>query len=95
MILGIDQKHYFQIDTLIVSSAFFFLEIKILLGTLILMQISIQLIANSNGLRRRIPRSALQLKRARDATEKMAESYWFTNIPIESLVCELVPSHNY
>ena len=50
-----DQKHYFQIDALIVSSCFLlFLEIKNIIGTLILMQSLINSFESQMVLQKRV-----------------------------------------
>jgi len=73
-----DQKHYFQIDALIVSSCFLlFLEIKNIIGTLIFDAKFNQLIRIRWYFRRGFSRSAFTSETARDAAEKMAEFAWF------------------
>lgn len=74
-----DQKHYFQIDALIVSSCFLlFLEIKNIFGTLIFDTKFKSTYSNRRWyFRRRLSRSAFATETARDAAEKMAEFAWF------------------
>ncbi|HDR6309107.1 TPA: NERD domain-containing protein [Bacillus cereus] len=83
-----DQKHYFQIDTLIVSSYFLlFLEIKNIIGTLIFDAKFNQLIRVADGtLEEGFPDPLLQLKRQELQLRRWLQLHGLYNIPIESLV---------
>ncbi|MGG0153142.1 nuclease-related domain-containing protein [Bacillus mycoides] len=83
-----DQKHYFQIDTLIVSSCFLlFLEIKNILGTLIFDAKFNQLIRMADGISEEgFPDPILQMKRQEMQLRKWLSLHDIYNIPIESLV---------
>lgn len=83
-----DQKHYFQIDTLIVSSCFLlFLEIKNIIGTLIFDAKFNQLIRIADGTSEEgFPDPLLQLKRQEMQLRKWLSLHDLYNIPIESLV---------
>ncbi|EMJ6443159.1 nuclease-related domain-containing protein [Bacillus cereus] len=83
-----DQKHYFQIDTLIVSSYFLlFLEIKNIIGTLIFDANFNQLIRIADGTTEEgFPDPLLQLKRQEMQLRKWLNLHDLHNIPIESLV---------
>ncbi|MGE0995068.1 nuclease-related domain-containing protein, partial [Bacillus sp. GMa5/2] len=83
-----DQKHYFQIDTLIVSSYFLLLlEIKNIIGTLIFDAKFNQLIRIADGTTEEgFPDPLLQLKRQEMQLRKWLNLHDLHNIPIESLV---------
>ncbi|GLV63353.1 nuclease [Bacillus mycoides] len=83
-----DQKHYFQIDTLIVSSRFLlFLEIKNIIGTLIFDAKFNQLIRIADGTwEEGFPDPILQLKRQEMQLRKWLSLHGLYNIPMESLV---------
>ncbi|MGH0431268.1 nuclease-related domain-containing protein [Bacillus hominis] len=83
-----DQKHYFQIDTLIVSSRFLlFLEIKNIIGTLIFDAKFNQLIRIADGTSEKgFPDPILQLKRQEVQLRKWLSLHGLYNISIESLV---------
>ncbi|MBJ8105603.1 MULTISPECIES: nuclease-related domain-containing protein [Bacillus cereus group] len=83
-----DQKHYFQIDTLIVSSRFLlFLEIKNIIGTLIFDAKFNQLIRIADGTSEEgFPDPILQLKRQEMQLRKWLSLHGLYNIPMESLV---------
>ncbi|OJE35372.1 nuclease [Bacillus proteolyticus] len=83
-----DQKHYFQIDTLIVSSRFLlFLEIKNIIGTLIFDAKFNQLIRIADGTSEEgFPDPILQLKRQEIQLRKWLSLHGLYNIPMESLV---------
>ncbi|QWG35984.1 nuclease-related domain-containing protein [Bacillus mycoides] len=83
-----DQKHYFQIDTIIVSSYFLlFLEIKNIVGTLIFDAKFNQLIRISDGaLEEGFPDPLLQVKRQEMQLKKWLSLHGLYNFPIESLV---------
>ncbi len=83
-----DQKHYFQIDTLIVSSCFLlFLEIKNIVGTLIFDAKFNQLIRISDGtLEEGFPDPFLQIKRQEMQLKKWLSLHGIYNLPIESLI---------
>ncbi|CUB08629.1 Nuclease-related domain protein [Bacillus cereus] len=83
-----DQKHYFQIDALIVSSCFLlFLEIKNIIGTLIFDTKFNQLIRTADGTSEGgFPDPLLQLKRQEMQLRKWLSLHGLYNIPIESLV---------
>ncbi|MBE7096912.1 nuclease-related domain-containing protein [Bacillus cereus] len=83
-----DQKHYFQIDTLIVSSYFLlFLEIKNIIGTLIFDAKFNQLIRIADGTAEEgFPDPIVQLKRQEVQLRRWLHLHGIYNIPIESLV---------
>ncbi len=82
-----DQKHYFQIDTLIVSTRFIlFLEIKNMTGTLLFDTEFNQLIRISEQNSEGFPDPMLQIKRQEIQLRAWLHSHGFSNFPIESLV---------
>jgi hypothetical protein len=83
-----DQKHYFQIDTLIVSSCFLlFLEIKNIIGTLIFDAKFNQLIRIADGTSEEgFPDPLLQLKRQEMQLRKWRSLHGLHNIPIQFLI---------
>ncbi|MBJ7995160.1 nuclease-related domain-containing protein [Bacillus mycoides] len=83
-----DQKHYFQIDTIVVSSYFLlFLEIKNIIGTLIFDAKFNQLIRISDDASEEgFPDPLLQLKRQEMQLRKWLSLHGLHNLPIESLV---------
>lgn len=85
-----DQKYYFQIDTLIISSRFiFFLEIKNIAGTLLLDTEFNQLIRISEQNSEGFPDPMLQIKR--QELQTWLNLHGFSNLPIESLVVISTP----
>lgn len=83
-----DQKHYFQIDALIISSCFLlFLEIKNIIGTLIFDAKFNQLIRIVDGASEEgFPDPLLQVKRQEMQLRKWLSLHGLYNIPIESLI---------
>ncbi|WP_439021217.1 nuclease-related domain-containing protein [Bacillus thuringiensis] len=83
-----DQKHYFQIDILIVSACFLlFLEIKNIIGTLVFDAKFNQFIRITEGSTEEgFPDPILQLKRQEMQLRKWLSLHGLYNLPIESLV---------
>ncbi|MCI0766865.1 nuclease-related domain-containing protein [Bacillus sp. TL12] len=87
-----DQKHYFQIDTLIISSHFIlFLEIKNITGTLLFDTEFNQLIRISEQNSEGFPDPMLQIKRQEMQLQTWLNLHGFSNLPIESLVVISTP----
>ncbi|WP_242216676.1 nuclease-related domain-containing protein [Bacillus cereus group sp. BfR-BA-01380] len=87
-----DQDHYFQIDTIIISSRFLlFLEIKNIVGTLLFDSKFNQLIRISEEKSEGFPDPILQIKRQEIQLRKWLNLHGFSNLPIESLVVISTP----
>ncbi|EOV9528089.1 nuclease-related domain-containing protein [Bacillus cytotoxicus] len=87
-----DQKHFFQIDTLIISSRFIlFLEIKNITGTLFFDTEFHQLIRISEQHSEGFPDPILQIKRQEVQLRKWLHLYGISNLPIESLIVISTP----
>ncbi|PFR23799.1 nuclease [Bacillus cereus] len=86
------QDHYFQIDTLIISSHFIlFPEIKNIMGTLLFDTEFHQLIRISEQKSEGFPDPLLQVKRQEMQLQTWLHSHGFSNLPIESLVVISTP----
>ncbi|KEK25322.1 nuclease-related domain-containing protein [Bacillus gaemokensis] len=87
-----EQDHYFQIDTLIISSRFLlFLEIKNITGTLLFDTEFNQLIRISEQKSEGFPDPMLQIKRQEMQLQKWLDSHGFSNLPIEFFVVISTP----
>ncbi|CAG9612445.1 hypothetical protein BACCIP111899_01622 [Bacillus rhizoplanae] len=87
-----DQDHYFQIDTLILSSRFILLlEIKNITGTLLFDSEFNQLIRISEQKSEGFPDPILQIKRHEKQLQKWLNLHGFSTLPIESLVVISTP----
>ncbi|MFD3446492.1 nuclease-related domain-containing protein [Microbacteriaceae bacterium 4G12] len=87
-----NQDHYFQIDTIIISSRFLlFLEIKNIVGTLLFDSKFNQLIRISEEKSEGFPNPILQIKRQEIQLRKWLNLHGSSNLPIESLVVISTP----
>lgn len=87
-----DQDHYFQMDTLILSSQFILLlEIKNITGTLLFDAEFSQLIRISEQKSEGFPDPILQMKRQERQLQKWLHLYGFSTLPIESFVVISTP----
>ncbi|ENQ3105880.1 Nuclease-related domain-containing protein [Bacillus sp. 491mf] len=87
-----DQDHYFQMDTLILSSRFILLlEIKNIAGTLLFDSEFSQLIRISEQKSEGFPDPILQMKRQERQLQKWLHLYGFLALPIESFVVISTP----
>ncbi|HDR7794331.1 TPA: NERD domain-containing protein [Bacillus luti] len=87
-----DQNHYFQIDTIIISSRFLlFLEIKNIAGTLLFDSKFNQLIRILDGNSEGFPDPILQMKRQELQLKQWLSLHGFSNFPVESLVVISTP----
>lgn len=87
-----DQDHYFQIDTLILSSRFILLlEIKNITGTLLFDSEFNQLIRISEQKSEGFPDPILQMKRQEKQLQKWLNLYGFSALKIESLIVISTP----
>lgn len=87
-----DQGHYFQMDTLLLSSRFILLlEIKNITGTLLFDSEFNQLIRISEQKSEGFPDPILQMKRQERQLQKWLHLYGFSTLPIESFVVISMP----
>ncbi|ENQ3080922.1 nuclease-related domain-containing protein [Bacillus multifaciens] len=87
-----DHDHYFQIDTLILSTRFILLlEIKNITGTLLFDSEFNQLIRISEQKSEGFPDPILQITRQERQLQKWLHLYGFSTLPIESLVVISTP----